>query len=110
MFGFQPFPMIYLVNNTDKKLTNTFIRLENYNKKVEINTLKKGDVVSKFLFSTKLKGERDIYFSYSDEEGNDHEYLVYEKYNCSEIKKIKLRINSIKEDRTLSFECVIDVF
>ncbi|MGL5151546.1 MAG: hypothetical protein ACRC7N_13355 [Clostridium sp.] len=113
MFSFftrtaQPFSMLYIVNNTGKKLTDISIKLEDYKKEVHLETIKKGDVISRFLMNENLSGERNISISHSDEAGNAHEYVVFEKFKCENIQKLKLRLNSINADGTFKFECFLD--
>ncbi|MGL5151547.1 MAG: hypothetical protein ACRC7N_13360 [Clostridium sp.] len=94
------------MNNTNENLKNLYIRLEDYTKEVHLDSLKKGAVISRYLFTDILSDEKDIYLYHIDSTGVKHEYLIYKKFKCSNIQKLKLRINSIDSSGNFILECV----
>lgn len=99
----QPFTTVTFVNNTKEKFADFTLKIEDVKKETIVPKIGKGDVKNIFLTTSNLTGLRDVFLKHGDKE-----YLLFEKFNCENITKIKVRIQGIDDNGSLKLEAFID--
>ncbi|QAA32955.1 hypothetical protein [Clostridium manihotivorum] len=105
----QAWPIIYVMNKTDKLITDLYFTMDNYSKTdVKIKKVKVGATATTSIYNRGYLGTRNLYLYYTDKKGYRCQHTVYDSLQASYNGNILLTITDVNEDGILKFNVVID--